>query len=139
MNPYFQALLLKLLEAYNEHLPLLLEKDIPFTATASEEVSVSFDSVDYDVILVGASVNFSNSNVLCRISDTAKQYFFNQNMMPITALAGVSTQVSPVLALPAPYKLDRQSRVQVEFKNSASSPSASTAKIVLHGIRVRNV
>ena len=139
MNPYFQALLMRLLDKYNEHWPIFLEKDIPFTAVADEQVDVVLDTVDYDVILVGASVNFSNSNVLCRISDTAKQYFFNQRFMPITSLAGVSSQVSPVLALPAPYLLDRQSRVQIEFQNSASSPSASTSKIVLHGIRVRNV
>jgi len=138
-NIYFQALLNRLLEKYNEHLPILLEKDIPFTAAASERVDVTLDSVDYDVILVGISVNFSNSNVLARVSDTAKQYFWSQNFCPITSLAGVSTQVSPVLALPAPYLLDRQSRVQVEFVNSASSPSASTSKIVFHGIRVRNV
>lgn len=139
MNPYFQALLNRLLDQYNEHLPIFLEKDIPFTSTASERVDVVLDTVDYDVALVGASVNFSNSNVLCRISDTAKQYFFNQLFMPITSLAGVSSQVTPMLPLPAPYKLDRQSRVQIEFQNSASSPSASTAKIVLHGIRLRNV
>ena len=138
-NIYFQALLNRLLEKYNEHLPILLEKDIPFTAAANERVDVTLDSVDYDVILVGISVNFSNSNVLARVSDTAKQYFWSQNFCPITSLAGVSTQVSPVLALPAPYLLDRQSRVQVEFINSASSASASTSKIVFHGIRVRNV
>ena len=138
-NIYFQALLNRLLEKYNEHLPILLEKDIPFTAAANERVDVTLDSVDYDVILVGISVNFSNSNVLARVSDTAKQYFWSQNFCPITSLGGVSTQVSPVLALPAPYLLDRQSRVQVEFINSASSASASTSKIVFHGIRVRNV
>lgn len=139
MNPYFQALLQRLLDQYNEHLPIFLEKDIPFTSTASELVNISFDSVDYDVILVGADVNFANSNVLCRASDTAKQYYFNQNYMPITALAGQSSQVTPVLYLPAPYKLDRQSRMQLELQNSAGSPSASTAKFTWHGIRVRNV
>jgi hypothetical protein len=138
-NIYFQALLEALLKKYNEHVPLLLEKDIPFTGTASEQTTTVFDPVDYDVILVGFSVNFSNSNVLARISDTAKQYFFSQNYCPITSLAGVSSQVSPVLVLPAPYLLDRQSRLQIEWQNSAASASASTSKVVGHGIRVRNV
>ena len=138
-NIYFQALLNRLLDRYNEHLPILLEKDIPFTATASERVDVSLDTVDYDVILVGVSVNFNNTLVQARVSDTAKQYFWSQNFCPISSLAGISSQVSPVLPLPAPYLLDRQSRVQVEFINSASSPSASTSKIVFHGIRVRNI
>lgn len=138
-NIYFQALLEALLKRYNEHMPLLLEKDIPFSATASERTTTVFDPVDYDVILVGLSVNFANSNVLARISDTAKQYFFSLNYCPITSLAGQSSQVSPVLALPAPYLMDRQSRLQIEWENSVSSPSASTSKVVVHGIRVRNV
>jgi hypothetical protein len=137
-NDYFTMLLQELLTQYKEKFPIFLEVDIGFDgATASQRVEVSTQTVDYDVVIIGAHVNFSNSNVRIRVTDTSLGYVFNNQFMPITAIAGVTTQVMPVLQLPAPWLLQRQSKLQMEFINSAASLTDANGRIVWTGIRVR--
>jgi len=112
-----------ILSRYVRHLPIYLTTAIGFDgATASQQRQVFTPSVDSDVLLFAANVDFSNALVTVRVTDTGTGYVWNPTTpTPITAIAGIQTQVMPLLALVEPYLLTRQSKLQMDFTNSASS------------------
>lgn len=145
---YFNNYVQEILKRYKTYQPLYLTTLIGFTQTASERTTVFSPQVDSDAILFGGNVNFNNPNVTVRITDTGSGYAWNvlqaaagasTTGTPVTALFGVQTEAMPVLALTCPYFLGRQARLQMDFVNSATSPSASTATVTWVGIKLLSV
>ena len=132
---YFQAYVDAILKKYSRWEPLFLTIPIGFDgSTASQKVTVFTPQVDADALLFSANVDFHNSGVLLRITDTQSGYVWNVLQSnagatvagtPISAIAGVQTQVMPMLALTCPFFLSRQSKLQHDFTNSASSLTTS--------------
>lgn len=131
---YFQDYVNKILAQYARWQPLLLSTAIGFDgSTASQRLTVYTPQNDADSLLFGANVDFSNSQVQVKVTDVQSGYVWNLlqatspatiDGAPIAAIAGVQTQVMPILPLVCPYFLSRQSKLQMDFKNSASSLTA---------------
>lgn len=142
---YFQAYIDAVLKNYNRYEPIFLTIPIGFDGvTVSQKLSVFTPPVDSDCLLFGANVDFSNSGVLLRITDTQSGYVWNQLQSnqgatlggtPITAIAGIQTQVMPVLPLVCPFFLSRQSKLQHDFTNSASGLTTG-GNITWNGIKL---
>ena len=140
MNGIHEILLGKFLEGYQEFMPVLLEVDSNFTGVGSQQTEVQTETVDDDVIIMGVSFvtnSTSPGEMTAKVTDTARGYVWNNKFIPITALAGLANQVSPVLPLPVPWLLRKQSRLQVNLVNASTSPGNATSKLVFHGIRVK--
>lgn len=143
---YFSDYVKAVLAKYKTWQPLYLTSLIGFDgSTASERVTCFTPQVDSDALIFGAHTNFSNSQVNLRITDTGNGYAWNvlqaatgatTSGTPVTAIAGASTQVMPVLALVCPYFLSRQGKLQMDFTNSATSLSPSTASITWTGLKL---
>lgn len=135
--PYFQAYVTKIISQYKNFLELNLTTRIPFTGVASENLpSVFTPPVDADALLFGANVDFDSDGVSLRVTDTASGYVWNpQSLTPIGAMAGFSANVLPVLPLTCPFFLSRQSKLQMDFVNAASSPITGGA-ITWKGIKL---
>lgn len=128
---YFQKYVDEILASYKRWQPIYLTTPIGFNgSTASERLTVFTPQVDADCLLFSANVDFNNPNVLLRVTDTQSGYVWNvlqsnagttAQGSPITALAGIQTQVTPLLPLPVPFFLSRQSKLQLDFQNSATS------------------
>jgi hypothetical protein len=120
---YFQKFVESILSQYSRYLPLKLTTSIGFDGTtASQRVTVFTPQIDADALLFGANVDFSNTAVTAKITDTASGYVWNPvSATPIVAIAGVTTQVSPILPLVCPFFLSRQSKLQMDFVNSPTS------------------
>lgn len=120
---YFQKFVEGIIGQYARYLPLKLTTAIGFDgATASQRLTVFTPQIDADALLFGANVDFSNANVTVKITDTASGYVWNPvSPSPIVAVAGVTTQVSPILGLVCPFFLSRQSKLQMDFTNSAAA------------------
>lgn len=128
---YFADYVRNVLGKYRNYLPLYLTCPIGFDgATASQRVTVFTPAVDADALLFGANVDFSNPLVNLKITDTASGYVWSiiqtisgstLSGTPITAIAGVTTQALPILPLVVPFFLSRQSKLQLDFQNSATS------------------
>jgi len=112
-----------ILSKYTRYLELDLSTPIGFPGTtASERRTVFTPPIDADALLFGGNVDFTNSDVTVKITDTATGYVWNpQNFTPVHAIFGISSQVTPVLPLVCPFFLSRQSKLQMEFVNSAAS------------------
>lgn len=125
--PYFSEYVKNILSKYKQFLPLQLTTPIGFDgATASQRLTVFTPQIDADALLFGANVDFSNAFVTLRITDTATGYVWNPvNFTPIVAIAGIQTQVSPILPLIVPFFLSRQSKLQMDFVNSPSTLTAN--------------
>jgi len=144
--PYFADYVKGILSKYSQFLPLELTTLIGFDgATASQRVTCFTPVVDSDAILFGAHTNFSNSAVTVRITDSGSGFSWNILQStpgttlagtPITAIAGVQTEVMPVLPLIVPYFLNRQSRLQMDFTNSAAALAASTSSITWRALKL---
>lgn len=121
--PYFTDYVKGILSRYSKFLPLDLTTPIGFDgSTASQRLTVFTPQIDADALLFGANVDFSNALVTLKITDTATGYVWNPtNASPIVALAGIQTQVMPILPLVCPYFLSRQAKLQLDFVNSATS------------------
>ena len=94
-------------------------------ATASERKTRFTPPVDQDALIFAGGSDFSNAFATVKITDTASGYVWtlgenNQNA-PVNSIFGVSTQVMPLLPLVCPFFLARQSKLQMEFVNSATS------------------
>jgi hypothetical protein len=143
---YFAEYVATILKKYKTWQPLYLTTLIGFDgSTASERTTCFTPQVDSDAILFGANTNFSNAQVNVRISDTGSGYVWNiiqaatgstASGTPVSAVAGASSQVAPILPLVCPYFLSRQSKLQMEFTNSATSISPSTSSISWVGIKL---
>lgn len=125
---FFNKFTLQILDRYRTHIELIDSVPIGFTATASERPAPCYTSqIDADALFFAANVDFSNANVLVRIQSVSPQYQWmaNNNAVPqdtpIGAVAGVLTQVMPVLPLVQPFFVKAQGRLQMQFTNSASS------------------
>ena len=135
-----------ILAKYKAHQPLYLSSLIGFDGTtASQRVTCFTPSIDADALIFSANVNFSNPQVQVKITDTASGYSWNVvqaatgstvNGSSITALAGSGSQVMPLLPLTCPFFLSKQSKLQMDFVNSATSLTASDATLTWVGIKL---
>lgn len=135
-----------ILSQYSSWIPLYLTTLIGFDGvTASQRVTCYTPAVDSDALLFGGHVNFSNAGVGVKITDSGSGYSWNvlqsvtgatTSGTPITALAGVQTEVMPILALTCPYFLGRQSKLQMDFVNGSASIAASTSSITWVGLKL---
>lgn len=141
-SEYVRAILAK----YKTNQPLYLSSLIGFDGTtASQRVTCFTPSIDADALIFSANVNFSNPQVQVKITDTASGYSWNVvqaatgttvNGSSITALAGSGSQVMPLLPLTCPFFLSKQSKLQMDFVNSATSLTASDATLTWVGIKL---
>jgi len=135
-----------ILAKYKSNQPLYLSSLIGFDGTtASQRVTCFTPSIDADALIFSANVNFSNPQVQVKITDTASGYSWNVvqaatgstvNGSSITALAGSGSQVMPLLPLTCPFFLSKQSKLQMDFVNSATSLTASDATLTWVGIKL---
>jgi hypothetical protein len=135
-----------ILAKYKANQPLYLSSLIGFDGTtASQRVTCFTPSIDADALIFSANVNFSNPQVQVKITDTASGYSWNVvqaatgstvNGSSITALAGSGSQVMPLLPLTCPFFLSKQSKLQMDFVNSATSLTASDATLTWVGIKL---
>ena len=135
-----------ILAKYKTNQPLYLSSLIGFDGTtASQRVTCFTPSIDADALIFSANVNFSNPQVQVKITDTASGYSWNVvqaatgstvNGASITALAGSGSQVMPLLPLTCPFFLSKQSKLQMDFVNSATSLTASDATLTWVGIKL---
>lgn len=92
------------------------------------------NTVDSDTLFFAVNVNFTNANVLIRIQSISPQYQWMSNQQstpqdtPIGAVAGLSSQVMPLLPLISPFFVKRQGRLQMQFTNSAAA--ATTGGVI---------
>lgn len=119
----FEDYVKSIIARYAKYLPLDLSIPIGFDgATASQQKTVFTPQIDADALLFGANVDFNNPLVTLRVTDTASGYVWNPvNYTPIAAIAGIQSQVTPILPLICPFFLSRQSKLQLDFINSAGS------------------
>lgn len=135
-----------ILAKYKTNQPLYLSSLIGFDGTtASQRVTCFTPSIDADALIFSANVNFSNPQVQVKITDTASGYSWNViqaatgttvNGSSITALAGSGSQVMPLLPLTCPFFLSKQSKLQMDFVNSATSLTGSDATLTWVGIKL---
>jgi hypothetical protein len=121
-----------IINKYRDFKPQYLTTAIGFTAVASEMRPVFSPAIDADCLIFGFNVDFSNAGVTLKITDTSSGYVWNVLQptvgqaiqgSPIVAIAGITTQVMPVLRLICPFFLSRQSKLQYDFQNSAAGPT----------------
>lgn len=126
ISPYTKHIL----SFYREHLESIDTIPTNFTGVASERPSPSLtNEVDTDTLYFSAYVNFNNAAALVHIMALSPQYHMmvNHNPIPqdtpIHAVAGVFSQVTPILPLMAPFFLKKHGRLQHQFTNSAAAPT----------------
>lgn len=119
----------RILDKYRTHLELVDTVPIGFDGVASRKPAPVFtNQVSADILLFGPYVDFTATDVLVRIQSRSPQYQWMANNnnspqdTPIGAIAGISTQVMPVLPLIAPFFLKANGQLQMQFTNSATSP-----------------
>ena len=135
-----------ILARYKSWQPLYLSTLIGFDGvTASQRVTCFTPQVDSDALIFSANVNFSNPQVALKITDTATGYSWNIlqsatgatiNGSSVTAVAGSGSQVMPLLPLACPFFLSRQSKLQMDFVNSAVSLTGSDGTITWAGLKL---
>lgn len=125
----FQDYVEGILKKYAQYKSHWLTTAIGFAGVASENAIVYTPPVDADFMIFGFNVDFSNTGVLVSLQDTSTGYEFMTLQStgttalvgtPIVAVAGITTQVMPVLSLICPFWLPRQSKIKYSFRNSAS-------------------
>ena len=126
---FFNDFTLKILSKYENHLELIDSVPIGFTGVASEVPAPVYSSeVDADSLIFAFGVNFTATGVLVRIRSISPQYEWmanNQNAQqdtPIGAIAGITSQVMPVLPLVMPFFLKANGKLEMRFTNDPSSP-----------------
>lgn len=142
INTVFYDYIQSILGKYKQYLELDLTTPIGFDGvTASQRLTVFTPNVDSDALLFGANVDFSNSSVTVKITDVASGYVWTLSttglFTPIVAIAGVTTQNTPVLPLVCPFFLSRQSKLQMDFVNSAAALTTG-GNITWRGIKLLN-
>jgi hypothetical protein len=125
-----------IISSYHITRPVTLTTSIGFTGAASERVTVYTPKLDSPVLLLDVNVDFSNSSVLVKITDSGSGYSWNAVNTPIQALAGTSGSYLPVLPLPIEYLLKEQTTLQMDFINSSLSPTTG-GNITWRGIRLQ--
>lgn len=119
-------------------------KDINFAGVANERPpAVSTSEVPEDILLFGATVDFSNAGVLVSIESISPAYKWmttpDQAIQdtPINAIAGIFSQASPILQLVQPFFLKKNGRLSMQFQNSAVGPTTG-GLITWRGLRLTN-
>lgn len=120
----------EILSRYREHLEFIDSLQTGFTGVASERPApVSTNEVSVDALYYGAFVNFNNQAALVRITGISPHYQWMVNHdpvpqdTPIPAVAGIFTQIMPVLSLMRPFFVKAQGRLLHQFTNSAAAPT----------------
>jgi hypothetical protein len=100
--------------------------------------------VSEDIIIFGFTVDFSNAGVLVRIRSIPPNYQWMTRGddqppqdTPINAIAGIFSQASPILQLVQPFFLKKQSRLEMQFTNSAAGATTG-GLITARGLRLTN-
>lgn len=126
---WFSKYVYYILDFYKTHLELIDTVPIGFAGVASERPAPVFtNEVSEDTLYFAAAVNFSNAAVLVRIRAQSPQYEWMADTRatpqdtPVNAIAGVFSQVLPVLPLIQPFFLKRQGRLQMQFTNDSAAP-----------------
>jgi hypothetical protein len=141
---FFYEYIQNIIKKYSQFKPLWETTAIGFAGTNSENAIVQTPPVDADTLIFGFNVDFSNTGVLLSIKDTSSGYVFNVLQStgttqligtPIVAIAGVTTQVTPVLPLICPFWMSRQSRLEYTFRNSTSGATTG-GNITAVGIKL---
>lgn len=146
-EPYFVDYVKGITKDYRTFKPIFLTSAIGFDgATASQQLPVFSPAVDADCILFAFNVDFNNSNVLVKITDVSSGYVWNMLQStptltiagsPNQCIMGVTGQVMPVLPLVCPFFLSRQSKLQYDFRNSATSLTTG-GNVTAVGIKLLN-
>ena len=135
----------QILDHYRTHMELIDTQNVNFTGVASERPPAALTSdVSEDIILFGATVSFSNAGALVRIRAITPNYQWMTRGndeppqdTPINAIAGIFSQASPILQLVQPFFLKKQSRLEMQFTNSAAAPTTG-GLITWRGLRLTN-
>jgi hypothetical protein len=135
----------QILDHYRTHMELVDTQDINFTGVASERPPAALTSdVSEDIIIFGFTVDFSNAGVLVRIRSITPNYQWMTRGddqppqdTPINAIAGIFSQASPILQLVQPFFLKKQSRLEMQFTNSAAGATTG-GLITARGLRLTN-
>lgn len=119
----------RILDRYKTHLELIDTVPIGFDGVAGRKPAPVFTSqISADILLFAAFVDFTASDVLIRVQSRSPQYQWMANNnsspqdTPIGAVAGISTQVMPVLPLIQPFFLLSNGQLQMQFTNSTTAP-----------------
>ena len=125
---YFNPFTVNILSKYQNWLELPDSVPIGFTGVASERpAAVYSNEVDADTLIFGFSVDFTAAAQVW-IRSISPQYEWMANTQsvpqytPIGAIAGVTTQVMPVLPLIMPFFLKPNGKLEMRFINAASGP-----------------
>lgn len=127
---YFNEFTNRILRCYGNWLELPDSVPIGYTGVASERPApVNSNEVDTDSLIFGFNVNFvAPAGCLIRIRSISPQYEWMANTQavpqdtPLQAIAGVSTQVMPVLPLVMPFFLKANGKLEMRFTNDGTSP-----------------
>lgn len=118
----------RIIDMYEEALPIYDSVPIGFSGTASERLSVYSNEISADTLWFAFGVDFEETDVLIRVSARSPQYDWMANDdatpqdTPIGAFAGNTTQVLPMLPLIKPFFLYANGKLQYQFTNQAASP-----------------
>lgn len=125
---YFNPFTLKILEKYGNWLELPDSVPIGFTGTVNERPApVYSNEVDADSLIFGFNVDFTSTAVQIWVRSISPQYEWMANSQatpqftPIGAIAGISSQVMPVLPLIMPFFLKANGKLEMRFINAPSS------------------
>jgi hypothetical protein len=125
----FNPITQRILDRYHTHLELIDTVPIGFTGVANEKpANVYSNEVDADSLLFAFNVDFTNTAVQVWIRSLSPQYDWMANVQanpaftPIGAIAGISSQVMPVLPLVMPFFLKANGKLEFRFINAATSP-----------------
>lgn len=126
---YFNPFTIQILNKYRNWLELPDSVPIGFTGVASEKpASVYSNEVDADSLIFGFNVDFTSTQVQIWIRSISPQYEWmannqaTQQYTPIGAIAGITSQVMPVLPLVMPFFLKANGKLEMRFQNAATSP-----------------
>jgi len=125
----FTQFVLTILSKYMTHLELIDTIPLGFSGLVAEKPAPVFtNQISEDALYFGATVDFLNPEVLVRIRSISPQYEWMANDdptpqdTPVNAVAGVFSQVSPIMPLVQPFFIKAQGRLQMQFTNSTTAP-----------------
>ncbi len=128
---YYNPFTIKILEKYGNWLELPDPVPIGFTGVAAQRVApVYTNEVDADSLIWGFNVDFlaTQFDVQVWIRSVSPQYDWVANtqatpqFVPIGAIAGINTQVMPVLPLIMPFFQKANGKLEFKFINSTAVP-----------------
>lgn len=119
-----------ILSFYRKHLEWEDSMPTNFGGVASEQPPpVQTNESHTDMLYCAASVNFNNADALVQITAIGPQYQWMVNhdpvpqATPINAVAGVFSQIMPIVPLVSPFFVKAGGRLRMQFTNSAAAPT----------------